>query len=241
MQPTIVVVRAELYWVQSTVAYIRMKLEERAGRLTSKAQRPPTKGRPAPGLLPGKSQGRRSPAGCSPGGREQSDTTERLHFPFSVSCIGGGNGNPLQCSCPEDPRDCGAWWATVYRVAQSRTRLMGLSSSQEKWSVLAMPVHSTRHWLWAFPAHCCLLKLWIFFFLISLKRNTYPFNDQVLFPAIAPKPWNHRSQSWVIFLDHSPNSPTWGTRLRAYRPWLRCIYNVRAIWFWTRVKTREIL
>ena len=55
--------------------------------------------------------------------------TERLHFHFSLSCIEGGNGNPLQCSCLENPRDSGAWWAAVYGVAQSRTRLKRLSSS----------------------------------------------------------------------------------------------------------------
>ena len=49
------------------------------------------------------------------------DMTERLHFHFSFSCIGEGNGNPLQCSCLENPRDAGAWWAAVYGVAQSRT------------------------------------------------------------------------------------------------------------------------
>ena len=67
--------------------------------------------------------------GCSPWGREESDLTERLHFHFSLSCIGEGNGNPLQCSCLENPMDGGAWWAAVYRVAQSRTRLKRLSSS----------------------------------------------------------------------------------------------------------------
>ena len=56
------------------------------------------------------------------------DTTERLHFHFSLSHIGEGNGNPLQCSCLENPRDGGAWWAAVYGVAQSRTRLKRLSS-----------------------------------------------------------------------------------------------------------------
>ena len=80
-------------------------------------------------LLPGKSQGRKSLVGCSPWGREESDTTEWLHFPFSLSCIGKGNGNPLQCSCLENPRDGGAWWAAVYGVAQSWTRLKRLSSS----------------------------------------------------------------------------------------------------------------
>ena len=58
------------------------------------------------------------------------DTTERLHFPFSLSCIGEGHGNPLQCSCLENPRDGGAWWA-VSGVAQSRTRLKRLSSSSK--------------------------------------------------------------------------------------------------------------
>ena len=56
--------------------------------------------------------------------------TERLHFHFSLSCIGEGNGNPLQCSCMENPREGGAWWAAVYGVAQSRTRLKRLSSSR---------------------------------------------------------------------------------------------------------------
>ena len=84
---------------------------------------------PTPVLLPGGSHGRRSLVGCSPWGREESDTTERLHFHFSVSCIREGNGNPLQCSCLENPRDGGAWWAAVYGAAQSRTRLKRLSSS----------------------------------------------------------------------------------------------------------------
>ena len=55
--------------------------------------------------------------------------TERLHFHFSLSCTGGGNGNPLQCSSLENPRDGGAWWAAVYGVEQSRTQLKRLSSS----------------------------------------------------------------------------------------------------------------
>ena len=74
---------------------------------------------PTPVLLPGKSHGWRSLVGCSPWGHEESDTTEQLHFHFSLSCIEEGNGNPLQCSCLENPRDGGAWWAVVYRVAES--------------------------------------------------------------------------------------------------------------------------
>ena len=80
-------------------------------------------------LLPGKSHGRRSLVGCSPWGRSESDRTEQLHFHFLLSCIGEGNGNPLQCSCLENPRDREAWWAAVYGVAQSRTRRKRLSSS----------------------------------------------------------------------------------------------------------------
>ena len=65
--------------------------------------------------------------GCSSWGPEESDTTEGLHFHFSLSCIGEGNGNPFQCSCLENPRDGGAWWAAVYGVAQSQTRLSNLA------------------------------------------------------------------------------------------------------------------
>ena len=82
---------------------------------------------PTPVLLPGKSHGRRSLVGCSPWGRWGSDTTERLHVHFSLSCIGEGNGSPLQCSCLKNPRDGGAWWAAVYGVTHSRTRLKWLS------------------------------------------------------------------------------------------------------------------
>ena len=84
---------------------------------------------PTPVLLPGKSHGWRSLVGCSPWGREESDTTEQLHFHFSLSCTAGGNGNPLQCSCLENPRDSRAWWAAVYGVTQSRTQLKPLAAA----------------------------------------------------------------------------------------------------------------
>ena len=76
-----------------------------------------------------KSQGRRSLVGCSPWGLEESDMTEWLHFHFSLSFIGEGNGSPLQWSCLDNPRDGGSWWAAVYQVTQSWTRLKRLSSS----------------------------------------------------------------------------------------------------------------
>ena len=90
---------------------------------------------PTPVLLPGESHGWRSLVGCSPWGHEESDTTEQLHFHFSLLCIGEGNGNPLQCSCLENPRDGGAWWAAVYGIAQSRTQLKRLSGSSSRVSL----------------------------------------------------------------------------------------------------------
>ena len=89
---------------------------------------------PTPVLLPGKSHRWKSLVGCSPWDRKELDMTERLHFHFSLSCTGEGNGNPLQCSCLENPRDGGAWRAAIYGVAQSQTRLKWLrSNSSVKW------------------------------------------------------------------------------------------------------------
>ena len=87
---------------------------------------------PTPVLLPRESHGQRSLVGCGPCGHYESGRTEWLHFHFSLSCIGEGTGNPLQCSCLENPRDGGAWWAAVYGVAQSQTRLKRLSSSSSR-------------------------------------------------------------------------------------------------------------
>ena len=103
-------------------------------------------------------------------GSLESDTTKRLHFDFSLSCIGGENGNPLQCSCLENPRDGGAWWAAVYGVAQSRTRLKRLSSSSY--------IHESSHISFnsetylqtnIFGEHISGIYIYIFFFLILKK------------------------------------------------------------------------
>ena len=101
------------------------------GKLCWKIEKYPGEGNDTPlqsVLLPGKSHGWRSLVGCNPWGHGGSDMTEWLHFHFSLSCIGEGNGNPLQGSCLENPRDGGAWLEAVYGVAQSRTRLKRLSS-----------------------------------------------------------------------------------------------------------------
>ena len=95
-------------------------------------------------FLPGKSHEWRRLVGCSPWGRQESDTTERLHFHFSLSCIGEGNGNPLLCSCLENPREGGAWWAAIYEIAQSRTRLKRLGSSSSDKRVTLLPVQCVQ-------------------------------------------------------------------------------------------------
>ena len=106
---------------------------------------------PTPVLLPGKSLEWRSLVGCSPWGRYELGMTEQLHFPFSLACIGEGNGNPLLCSCLENPRDRRIWWAAVCGVTQSRTRLKRLSSSSSSRVVsgfgglLSMGLHRVGH------------------------------------------------------------------------------------------------
>ena len=123
--------------------------------------------RPTPVLLPGKSHGWRSLVGCSPWGLWESDTTEQLHFHFSLSCIGEGNGNALQYSCLENPRDRGAWWAAVYGVAQSCTQLKQLSSSSSSrgkkvsWYMMSARTASIG-FSYQLPHMCCRVHRSIF-------------------------------------------------------------------------------
>ena len=110
---------------------------------TCKELLPPSRKRrrrwhPTPALSP-KIHGWRSLVGCSPWGRKELDTTERLPFHFSLSCIGEGHGNPLQCSRLENPRDGGAWRAALCGVAQTRTRLKRLSSSSRMLYDVVLP------------------------------------------------------------------------------------------------------
>ena len=96
------------------------------------------------------------PGGLQSMGSLESDTTARLQFHFSLSCIGEGNGNPLQCSCLENPRDGGAWWAAVYGVAQGRTRLKRLSSSSSSQATWA---HGSRYYSLLWSLKCLLWKM----------------------------------------------------------------------------------
>ena len=138
---------------------------------------------PTPVLLPGKSHGWRSLVGCSPWGGYQSDTTERLHFHFSLSCIGEGNGNPLQCSCLENPRDGGAWWAAIYGFAQSRTRLKRLSSSSSSmnqyWGyyqhLLFLSQYTSEWWFYLFEINVNILSKAA----IHIKRIPCPHKDDI--------------------------------------------------------------
>ena len=122
---------------------------------------------PTPVLLPGKCHGWRSLVGCSPWGREELNTTERLPFYFSLSCIGEGNGNPLQRSYLENPRDGGAWWAAVYGVAQSQTRLKWLSSSSSAWPCRLFIVDNIFIFLRWFPSFSYNKNL------LGLQTNLY--------------------------------------------------------------------
>ena len=110
-----------------------------------RSQSPNQPWHPTPVLLPGKSHGQKSLVGCRPWGLEESDTTERLHFHLSLSCIGEGNGNPLQCSCLENPRDRGAWWAAISGVTQSQTQLKRLSSSRTNHNSFLIPHLPDNH------------------------------------------------------------------------------------------------
>ena len=102
------------------------------GNLQNRCQLVQRRWQHTPVLLAREFCGQRSLVGCRLWGCMESDTTEWLYFHFSLSWIGEGNGNPLQCSCLENPRDRGAWWAAVYGVTQSRTWLKWLSSSSAK-------------------------------------------------------------------------------------------------------------
>ena len=123
---------------------------------------------PTPVLLAGKSHGRRGLVDCSPWGRQELDTTERLHFHFSLSCIGEGKGNPLQCSCLENPRDGGARWAAIYGVSQSRTRLKRLSSISS----------SSRNLIITIAIITIIVT--IVTIIVSVRRSVREFHEEVI-------------------------------------------------------------
>ena len=162
----------------------------------------------------GKLHGWRSLVGYSPWSCEESDTTEQLHFHFSLSCIGEGNGNPLQCSCLENPRDGGAWWAAVHWVSQSRIRLKRLSSSSSSSSsiilyaqlkVYKLPLKiKLRALLKAWSPHVFLSCFLFSPFLVCSSFRTYNWSRGVLWDhllAWASKTHSRRCLRWGTFSD----------------------------------------
>ena len=127
-------------------------------------------------FLPGKSHGRRSLVGYSPWGCKESDTTERLHFNFSLSCIRDGNGNPLQCSCLENPREDGAWWAAICGVTQSRTWLKRLSSSGSSICSFESSFFHSTEWFWDLVIlYVFVVSSFLLLSTISLYIHILPF------------------------------------------------------------------
>ena len=147
---------------------------------------------PTPVLLPGKSHGQRSLVGCSPWGHSESGMTEWLHFHFSLSCIGEGNGSPLQCSCLENTRDGAAWWAAVHGVTQSQTRLKWLSSSSIHTSECPLDCKEIQ------PVHSRGDQPWVFF-----GRNDAEAETPVLWPP--------HEKSWLIGKDSNAGRD-WGQK-----------------------------
>ena len=184
---------------------------------------------PTPVPLPRESHGWRSLEGCSPWGCEESDTTEWLHFHFSLSCIGEGNGNQLQCSCLENLRDEGGWWPAIYGVAQSQTRLKWLSSNLAAYQtpprvslcpcVCLCVLYLIKHLTWDWPCH----KIWSSRYcsvsyrhnvvqkmsgtcLYSLTEDFHRLNHTSPFPP-TPRPWQlllYFLLQWVWLLDTTP-------------------------------------
>ena len=108
-------------------------------------------------------------------GVAESNTTKRLHFHFSLSCTGEGNGNPLQCSCLENSRDGGASWGAVYGVAQSRTRLKRLSSS-------SISAYILQHAFFTLQSS----KFIFLYFSETMKRHNFFLLFSLLMPFLLP-------------------------------------------------------
>ena len=142
---------------------------------------------PTPVLLPGKSHGWRSLVGCSPWGHEELEMIEQLHFHFSLSCIGEGNGNPFQYSCLENPRDRGAWWAAAYGVSQSRTRLKWLSSSSSSSSSFVLSD---------------FFSMWFVNYQINISFRKYNFIMSFLFPVIVAQTQYSNNAIWLSWADY---------------------------------------
>ena len=137
--------------------------------------------------------------------------TERLHFHFPLSCIGKGNGNPLQCSCLENPRDGGAWWAAVYGVTQSRTRLKRLSSSSSIKAISMIFVFISLTYFVKYDnlrVHPCGLK-WHYFILFIHSSVDGPLGFFHVFTVLNSAVRNigvHMSFRILLFCGYMPRN-----------------------------------
>ena len=123
---------------------------------------------------------------------------ERLHFHFSLSCFGDGNGNPFQCSCLENPSDGGAWWASIYGVAQSRTWLKRLSMITLHRKKCQKILH--RDWTQLQPSILCIPR-WVSgmpqFQINSISKDLGRFDrPRMSFWRVLSLVWGPRPGSW---------------------------------------------
>ena len=150
--------------------------------------------------------------------------TERLHFHFSLSCIGEGNGNPLQCSCLENPRDGGAWWAAIYGFAQSRTRLKRLSNSSSISQNFVLGLLLISFYA-SFPGHHILstlpTKTAVTVSLLFTPESLTPYQVPLPYPKTtnsrsSPPPLRH-IQDWICahMYGHTCEMISW-QRIRKY-------------------------
>ena len=142
---------------------------------------------------------------CSPWGRSESDRTERLHFYFSLSYIGEGNGKPLQCSCLENSGDGGAWWAAVCGVAQSRTWLKQLSSSSSSSSdyITSSWMKTSRGILFLSPSDAFVRSfLYLFYTLIKLLHKSSEWSSLVSGPWLTSSPPEAKNPGIFLFSNN---------------------------------------
>ena len=143
------------------------------------------------------------PGGCSPWGHYKSDATERLHFHFSLSRNGEGNGNPLQCSCLENPRDGRAWWAAVYGVAQSRKRLKQLSNTGVGCNCLLWKILLQHHNWKASVLWCSAFFYDTILTSVHANRKTQNFDYTELVSKLLTLLFNTLSRHVIDFLPKS--------------------------------------
>ena len=146
-------------------------------------------------------------------GSIESDTTERLHFHFSLSYIGEGNGNPLQCSCLENPRHGGARWAAIYGVTQSRTRLKRLSSNssilKSRDITLSAKVHLVKAMVFPVVMYGC--ESW------TIKKAEHRRADAFelwCWRRLLRVPWTARRSNQSILKEISPGCSLQGLMLK---------------------------